>query len=165
MRLIAIFYFDATTYNYVQDLSFVSFLNRNSVSELMHEFVKNINQTMQDHRKIYEYPPWQLVCHRRHNNNAVLITDNEYPTSVSFELLEKIHKSPELMKNILNNCQDPRNVSTLYRVRVHETLVIVHENLDKIIARDIDELFEKSQNLSHQSRIFYKKKHWLLPSA
>lgn len=165
MRIIAIFYFTQHTYNYVQDLSFVSFFNRNSVSELMHEFVKGAVKTMHDHRKIFEYPPWQLVCHRVDENNAVMVTDNEYPTSISFELLQKVHESPEIMKNVLSDCQDPRTVSNMYRVRaqIDETLVILHENIEKIIKRgsDIDELVQKSEHLSNQSRMFYKvaKKH------
>ena len=165
MRIIAIFYFDQHTYKYVQDLSFVSFFNRNSVSELMHEFVKGAVKTIQDHRKIFEYPPWQLVCHRVQDINAVIVTDNDYPTNVSFELLKKIHESPNIITNILSNCQDPRTVSNMYRVRAQldETMVIMHENIEKIIKRgsDIDELVEKSETLSTQSRMFYKvaKKH------
>tara|TARA_B100000795_G_scaffold197364_1_gene151334 strand:+ start:88 stop:546 length:459 start_codon:yes stop_codon:yes gene_type:complete len=128
MRIIAIFYLNAGTYKYVQDLSFVSGLNRASVSELMHEFVKIAVKTMHDHRKIFEYTPWQLVCHRVDQNNAVMVTDNDYPSSVSFELLQKVHESPDIIQNMLSNCQDPRTVSNTYRVRAQLDEVIIHEN-------------------------------------
>tara|TARA_B110000285_G_scaffold235601_1_gene318517 strand:+ start:10064 stop:10567 length:504 start_codon:yes stop_codon:yes gene_type:complete len=161
MRIIAIFYFDQHAYKYVQDLSFVSSLNRNSVSELMHEFVKSTEKTIRDHCKIFEYTRWQLVCHRVHEDNAVMVTDNEYPTNVSFELLRKVQESPDIMTNILSNCQDPRTVSNVYRVRVDEMLVIIHEKNEETINCAVDEIVEKSENLSNQARTFYKvvKKH------
>lgn len=126
MRIVAIFYFDATGNKYVQDLNFVSFFNRSSVSELMHEYVKGALATLRDHRKIFEYPQWQLVCHRVHDNSAVLITDNEYPTSVSFELLRKVHECPDNMQYILSNSQNPWTVTPTLR----ETVVITHEKFE-----------------------------------
>lgn len=128
MRIIAIFYLNAGTYKYVQDLSFVSLFNRNSLSELMHEIVKRTVKTTHDHRKIFEYTPWQLVCHRVDQNNAVMVTDNDYPSSVSFELLQKVHESPDIIQNMLSNCQDPWTVSNTYRVRAQFDEVIIHEN-------------------------------------
>ena len=141
MRIIAIFYFNQYAYKYVQDLSFVDYFNRNSVSEQLHEFVKGTVKTIQDHRKIFEYPPWQLVCHHVQDINAVIVTDNEYPTNILFEFLQKIHESPDIITNILSNCQDPRTVSNMYRVKVDETMVIMHENLEG--GSDIDELVSR----------------------
>ncbi len=103
-----------------------------------------------------EYPPWQLVCHSVHENNAVMVTDNEYPTSVSFELLQKV--SPDIIQNILSDCQDPQTVSHVYRVRAQSNVdyFIMHENIEIKRGSDIDDLVQKSENLSTQSRMFYK---------
>lgn len=164
MKLVAAFIFEADNILYAEDLNFITFFNRNSVRELMHELVRLAATTTQDRRKIFEHPPWQLVVLKLEDKTLVMVTDNEYPTSVSYELLSKLVHDPTVLQNIITDCQDPR-CRPMYRVRqqLDETLVIMHENVDKILQRseDINELVQKSERLSQTSKTFYKvaRKH------
>tara|TARA_B110000879_G_C10953028_1_gene424450 strand:- start:196 stop:714 length:519 start_codon:yes stop_codon:yes gene_type:complete len=165
MRLVAASIFSNGGHEHVQQLNFVSYFSRKSVSELLRVLVQAVADSMEDHRKIFEHPPWQLVCHRIGDNVTVLVTDNEYPTSVSFELLQRLHNAPECVHRMLDECQEPYAISPLFRVKsqLNETMVIMHENVEQLIQRghDIDELVARSENLSVQSQMFYKvaKKH------
>jgi synaptobrevin family protein YKT6 len=165
MKLVAVFIFEADNILYVEDLNFVSYFNRNSVRELMHELVKIAVTNTCDTRKIFEHPPWQLVVLKLQDKTLVMVTDNEYPTAVSFELLMKLSHDVSGLPSIIEECKDPRTISPMYRInqQMDETLVIMHENVDKILQRseDINKLVQKSERLSNQSKIFYKvaRKH------
>lgn len=165
MKLVAAFIFEDNDVLYAEDLNFISYFNRNSVREIMHELVRAAVSNMQDTRKIFEHPPWQLVLMTMNQKTFVIVTDNDYPVGVSYELLMKLHHQPDVLTSMIRECQDPRTISPIYRVRqqLDETLVIMHENVDKILQRneDINELVQKSERLSNQSKIFYKvaRKH------
>jgi len=165
MKLVAAFIFEGDNTLYAEDLNFVSFFNRNSVRELMHELVRVAAENTQDIRKIFEHPPWQLVVLKLMEKTLVMVTDNEYPTSVTYEILMKLSTDSSILQHVLAECQDPRTISSLYRIRqqLDETLVIMHENVDKILQRseDINELIQKSERLSQTSKTFYKvaRKH------
>lgn len=165
MKLVAAFIFEGDDTLYAEDLNFVTFFNRNSVRELMHELVRVAAENAQDMRKIFEHPPWQFIVLKLPIKTLVMVTDNEYPTSVAYEILMKLSTEPSILQNVLTQCQDPRAISSLYRIRqqLDETLVIMHENVDKILQRseDINELVQKSERLSQTSKTFYKvaRKH------
>jgi len=131
----------------------------------MHELVRAAVETVDDMRKIYEHPPWQIVVLNFEERRFALVTDNEYPVYVAFELLTKLSMEPILLYKILEDCQDPRLISPLFRLReqIDETVVIMHENVDRILERgeDLAELVEKSERLSANSKQFYKvaRKH------
>jgi synaptobrevin homolog YKT6 len=164
MKLVAAFIFEADNILYAEDLNFVSYFNRNSVRELMHELVRVAASTTVDARKIFEHPPWQLVVLKLEDKTLVMVTDNEYTTVVTYELLMKLSRDPTVLQNIIEECQDPC-CRLMYRVRqqLDETIVIMHENVDKILQRseDINELVQKSERLSQTSKTFYKvaRKH------
>lgn len=166
MRIVAAFFVDKRTKSYVHksELSFVSYFNRSSVKELLCEFVLSASESLdQDpERKIFEHQDFLLCCHLIGDSVAVVVTDLEYPTRVTFELLRRIHADPSEvhLATILSQCQDPYAVDALMRTQqqLDETLVIMHENVNKILQRgdDIDRLVEKSERLSTQSKAFYK---------
>lgn len=166
MRIVAIYYVDmlGKSYVYKNELNFLSYFHRSSAEELMHEFVMIACESLDvdPERKIFEHHDVQLFCHRIGSNVAVLVADLEYPSRVSFELLRRIHEDPseEHLKMILTQCQDPYTVDALMHTQqqLDETLVIMHENINKILQRgdDIDKLVEKSARLSNQSKAFYK---------
>ena len=160
MKIVSIFLIEDEETRYVEDLNFVPYFNRLSVAELMREMVREAHLVAQDSRKIYEHPPWQILVLKTSTPHVAMVTDNEYPVSVAFEIMSKVQEQPALLDDILQHCQDPRTVSPMYRVRqqLDETLVIMHENVDKIIQRseDIAVLVEKSERLSASSKMFYK---------
>lgn len=171
MRIIAVYYLSTSQreYRHFHDLSFISYFNRNSVHELLNEFVLAAGNSLDVDpcRKVFEHDDVIIACHRIGEAVAVLVTDLEYPSRISFELLRRVHEdsSDVHLSQIVQQCQDPGTVDALIRVqqKLDETLVIMHENVNKILARgdSIDLLVEKSEHLSKQSKMFYKvaRKH------
>lgn len=90
--------------------------------------VKDAVRSLQDNRKILKHHRWQMCCHRVANAVAVIVTDNDYPTPLTFELLQKIHDAPEYLAAIVTECQNPRLIKPIYRT-VNPTLVIIHEHI------------------------------------
>ena len=171
MRIVAVYYVNTSKreYRLQHDLSFISYFNRNSVHELLNEFVLVAAQSLEVEvsRKIFEHDDVILACHRVGEVVAVLATDLEYPSRISFALLRRVHEDPSdaHLTQIVQQCQDPSTVDALIRMRhqLEETLVIMHENVNKVLARgdSIDALVQKSERLSKQSKLFYKvaRKH------
>lgn len=165
MRLVSVFVFDTEGCHYVEDLNFVSYFNRKSVSELMHELVRVAVERVDDTRRVIQHDPWQIIVLRLDSKKIAMVTDTEYPVGVAYEVMSKLYHQPELLQTVLENCQDPRTVSAMYRIRqqLDETIVIMHENIDKVLERgeNITELVEKSERLSASSKAFYKvaRKH------
>lgn len=171
MRIVAVYYINIVRkeYRLKHDLSFISYFNRNAVHELLNEFVLSAAHSMEVEvsRKIFEHDDVMLACHRVGEVVAVLVTDLEYPSRISFELLQRVHDdaSDTHLAQVVQQCQDPGTVDALIRVRhqLDETLVIIHENVNKVLARgdSIDALVEKSERLSKQTKMFYKvaRKH------
>jgi len=121
VKLVAVFIFKKDAIRHVEDLQFVSCLKRNSVRELMHEFVRIAAANIQDTRKIYEYPPWQFVLLKLDKQTLVMVTDIEYPVNVSYELLMKVYHEPNVLCNIGNgfavvfsHCQTDARVAHIY---------------------------------------------------
>ena len=171
MRIIAVFCVDTEQkkYRHKCELNFLSFFNRSSVEELLCEFALAASESLDQNpeRKIFVHHDIHLCCHRIDNVVAIIATDLEYPSRASFELLQRVHDntSDEHLATILKQCQDPFTVDAILHTqrRLDETLVIMHENVNKILQRgdQIDELVEKSARLSNQSKAFYKaaRKH------
>tara|TARA_B110001450_G_C17606264_1_gene475240 strand:+ start:43 stop:570 length:528 start_codon:yes stop_codon:yes gene_type:complete len=168
MRIVGIYIIDIQnkTCQYKDALNFVNTFSRRAVKELMHEFAIHAAETLLDpERKIFEHPDWSFSCQRFNDCAIVIVTDHEYPSRVAFELLRKLFDDPSEsnLMHILETRQDGTDAISRVKSSLGETLVIVHENIDKVIARghDIDDLVEKSANLSASSKMFYKtaKKH------
>jgi len=101
-------------------------------SDFPNAVVKDAIRRLHDDRKIFEHPRWQMCCHRVAQTVAVIVTDNDYPTSLTFELLQKIHDAPEHLATMVTECQNPRLIKSIYRT-VNPTLVIIHEHIRKEI--------------------------------
>ncbi len=156
-------------YHHKQNLRFVNFFQRNSVQALLDEFSLVAASRLQDpERKIYEHSDFQFLCYRYGDIVCILITDNEYPSRVSFDLLNHaMHtdSSEKYLEYVIEHCQNPHLFDNLNKVKhqLDETLVIMHENVNRVLERgdSIDELVERSERLSKTSKMFYKvaRKH------
>lgn len=160
MRIVSVYTFTENGCTMVEDLNFVAFYNRNAVTEIMRELVRQAVANTNDVRKIFDHDPWRILVLNFSTVHIGMVTDKEYPTSVAYELMLNVFHEPLLLGNLLTECQDPRVISPLYKLRhdLDETLVIMHENVDKILENgaNIDELIEKSSSLSEHSKTFYK---------
>ena len=111
-------------------------------------------------RKIFEHEQFYFICQRYNSKVVLMVTDSEYPSRVSFEIIRDIFEdeSEEFLNHVLDTRQDGLDVISRIKSDIQETMVIAHENINRVIARgeDIDKLVEKSQNLSANSKMFYK---------
>jgi synaptobrevin family protein YKT6 len=165
MKIIAVYVVDCQSQEFMtkNNLSFVSFLNRNSVKELLDAYVLHIVCDLQSpERKILEHESYIFSCHRIEQQGCVIVTDHEYPTRVSFNILTNVFQdtSQQHLQAIIEQYQDPRCIDKLTRIQnqLDETLVVMHENITLVLERgqNIDELVASSERLSQQSKMFYK---------
>jgi synaptobrevin family protein YKT6 len=110
---------------------------------------------------------------------GVIISDHEYPALVAHQLLSKIcdeflsrhAKSaiaaggpalsyPEL-KDYLVKYQDPQQADSIMKIQkeLDETKIVLHKTIESVLERGekIDNLVAKSNDLSGQSKMFYKQ--------
>lgn len=124
----------------------------------------------------------EYMCHvyvRSDSLSGVIVSDHEYPQRVSFTLLNKVldefaakHASfqwsaagdsglpyPELPE-FLSKYQNPREADAMTKIQsdLDETKIILHNTIEAVLARGekLDDLVEKSEGLSMQSKAFYK---------
>eukprot|EP00946_MAST-07B_sp_MAST-7B-sp1_P003342 g3342.t1 len=122
--------------------------------------------------------------------SGCVICDQEYPSRVAFSLIRKMLDAfakehgggtaggtpawtsmAEMSVNFapmgeaIVSYQDPNQVDKLSKIQkeLDETTQIMHETIDKVLERGVklDDLVDRSADLSSQSRMFYKtaKKH------
>ena len=93
-----------------------------------------------------------------------MITDDEYPDEVSLRIIEKmifLHVNKRLnASEFIKLYQNPEN-EQFYKINkdLDETKDIVYNVIDDILIRGekLDDLIEKSNKLSEQTKIFYKE--------
>lgn len=122
------------------------------------------------------------MCHvyvRADNLGAVLIADHEYPQRVAHTFITKVlddftAKVPcelwatasengvdfAVLPAYLAKYQDPREGDALTRIQddLDETKIVLQNTIEAVLERGekLDDLVEKSQQLSFQSKTFYK---------
>lgn len=159
------------------DLSSFSFFQRGSVAEFLNFFSKTvIERTPKGQRAKVEQDNYVGYVYVVANGLAtVLVTDNLYPSRVAFSLLNRISDEfclvfpqnswnsqiswPEL-KNLLTKAQNPESNDPMMKVQreLDETKVILHKTMASLLERGekLDDLVAKSDELSAQSKMFYK---------
>lgn len=115
---------------------------------------------------------------------ASLVTDQEYPPLAAQQILSKILdefvvKYPRSsyesytqkdgsvgnpcpfpsLKEYMKNYQDPKNVDSIMKIQqeLDETKIVLHKTIENVLERGekIDDLVQKSNNLSESSKKFY----------
>ncbi|PRD32891.1 UNVERIFIED_CONTAM: Synaptobrevin-like protein YKT6 [Trichonephila clavipes] len=162
------------------DLTTFGFFQRNSVQEFMNFssqiLVERCQPATRTSVKEQEY-----MCHvyvRADRLSATLISDHEYPHRVAHTLLNKILEEfsnkfaptswtgePNstvfpVLEQYLTKYQDPRQADSLTKIQdeLDETTIILHNTLQAVLERGekLDDLVVKSEQLSMQSKTFYK---------
>lgn len=168
MKIVSIYIFDIDQKicQSTENLLFINVFHRTFVKELMREFAIHAAESLDEiERKIFEHNDFQFICQRINSLATVIVTDKEYPSRSSFELTKQILNLPteKHIQKIIDERQDGLDAIGRIKRDIDQTLVIAHENIDKVLSRghDIDELVEKSANLSNASKTFYKtaRKH------
>eukprot|EP01113_Clastostelium_recurvatum_P042786 TRINITY_DN696_c0_g1_i1.p1 TRINITY_DN696_c0_g1~~TRINITY_DN696_c0_g1_i1.p1 ORF type:complete len:187 (-),score=48.88 TRINITY_DN696_c0_g1_i1:77-637(-) len=108
------------------------------------------------------------VCHvyvRGDGIGAVAITDLEYPARSAFvcimELVNSSGKHALDLDEMLRRYQDPAAGDKVQAVmkQVDDTKLIMHKNIDTVLQnhQSLDQLVDSTDQLSRQSKLFYKK--------
>jgi synaptobrevin family protein YKT6 len=122
---------------------------------------------------------------------GIIISDHEYPALVAHQLLSKVMDEflsshprsswqsasansivmPEL-KEYLTKYQDPHQADSIMKIQkeLDETKIVLHKTIESVLQRGekIDDLVAKSDGLSNQSKMFYRKQgppHFTLVST
>jgi synaptobrevin homolog YKT6 len=163
------------------DLQSFGFFQRGSVQEFMSFFTKTIvERTPAASRQSVKEAEYMCQVYVRADNLAgVLITDHEYPSRVSHTLLTKVldefaAKIPAgvwptaaensvdytLLPGYLAKYQNPREADAMTKMQddLDETKIILHNTIKAVLDRGekLDELVAKSEDLSINSKAFYK---------
>ncbi|KZT19340.1 snare protein YKT6 [Neolentinus lepideus HHB14362 ss-1] len=171
----------SSTLTQASDLSSFSFYQRGSVGEFMSFFSKTVaERTPAGQRQSVQENNY--VAHVYNRGGAeqlagVLITDQEYPVRPAFSLLTKVlddftAKVPQSQyanpagisfpeaTAYLQKYQDPRQADAIMKVQqeLDETKIVLHKTIESVLQRGekLDNLVDRSQALSAQSKMFYK---------
>ena len=127
-----------------------------------------------EHRGLYIY-----CLTKEHLCSCAILTNKEYPLRVIHHLLTKIiedykYKYGDLWKitkkdnefkldslnDYIKQYQDPKNVDKISNIKyqLEDTKDIIMKSIDKVLARgeQLDDLIEKTNDLSKSSKRFYK---------
>ena len=163
------------------DLSSFSFYQRGSVAEFMTFFTKTVvDRTPQGQRQSVQENMYTAHVYNRggaEQLSGIIITDQEYPVRPAFSLLTKMlddftAKVPQSQYSnpssisfseidmYIKQYQDPRQADSIMRVQqeLDETKIVLHKTIESVLQRGekLDNLVERSNALSAQSKMFYK---------
>ncbi|KAJ3115755.1 palmitoyltransferase [Phlyctochytrium bullatum] len=167
--------YDLTSFNYFQ---------RGSVQEFLNFFIQTVTERTQPgmRQKIEEMDSYAGHVYVRHDGLAgIIVTDKEYPTMPAFTVVNKVledfsSKFPQSdwaslspattsstfseLKQVLIKYQNPHEADPLLRVQrdLDETKIVLHNTMKSLLGRQekLEELVERSDALSSQSKMFYK---------
>lgn len=110
---------------------------------------------------------------------GIIISDHQYPALVAHQVLGKVvdeflAKNPRSswsagqptlvmpeLKDYLAKYQDPRQADSIMKIQqeLDETKIVLHKTIESVLQRGekIDDLVAKSDGLSAQSKMFYRK--------
>jgi len=162
------------------DLSSYSRFTRGSVAEFMSLFSKTVaERTRPGQRQDVEEKSYTFHVYARTEGVAgVIISDPDYPGLVAHQLLSKVvdeflaahprtafkaDPPPQLplpqLKDYIVKYQDPSQADSIMKIQreLDETKIELHKTIESLLERGekIDDLVEKSQGLSSQSKMFY----------
>lgn len=111
---------------------------------------------------------------------GIIISDHQYPALVAHQLLSKVldeflsshpksawsqgqqQQMPEL-KEYLAKYQDPHQADSIMKIQreLDETKIVLHKTIESVLQRGekIDDLVAKSDGLSAQSKMFYRRSY------
>jgi len=164
------------------DLSSYGYFQRQGVKEMLTFFSKTFSKrTDAGQRQSITHESFVVHVYVRSDGLAGTVTsDLEYPARVAFVLLTqmldeyaaavgetwKIASEPESVafpkiEEYLSKYQDPAAADKITKIQndLDETTAVLHKTIDSVLERGakLDELVERSNDLSSQSKMFYKQ--------
>jgi len=156
----------------IEDLSTFGFFDRKFALEFFTFISKSLLSRclLNDHTSVIENN-YKIHCYNNGILGIVIITDHEYDQRPIYYKIHKIINRYTigdrtiLTKNFLLDMQDPAKYDKICKINknLNETMNVLHESIENILKRgeDLDQLVEKSKDLSICSKEFYRqsKKH------
>jgi len=167
-----------------EDLSAFGFFQKQGVREMLTCFGKIIVKRIQPGQRITveqeQMNEYQVHSHVRTDGLSGAVTaDKEYPARVAFTMLAQLLDQfaaevsgwqtetresavafPPLADMIVR-CQDPASFDKIMKIQkdLDDTTAVLHQTIDGILERGekLDSLVERSDDLSKQSKMFYKQ--------
>ena len=163
------------------EVSEFGFFQRSGVREFLTFCTKTFTKrTKSGSRQVVEHEGY--LCHVQMKANGLgmcVITDKEYPGRVAFSLINdtlmkfeeacgKLWASAqanafdtfEPVVHAINHFQDPQEADKICKIQkqLDDTMNVMHQTIDKVLERGVklDDLVERSKDLSGQSKMFYK---------
>ena len=162
----------------VFELSSYGYFQKNSVSEMLTMAAREIfKRTKLGERQSVTQDLWAINTYIRLDGLGIaLVVDSEYPERVAFSLIGKlleevakqnwIHNLEESnfyfdpLKKAIKEYQNPAEADklTMIQKNLDQTMEIMHKTIDTVLERQVklEDLVEQSNDLSYQSKLFYK---------
>mmetsp|Transcript_20574 Transcript_20574/g.49832 ORF Transcript_20574/g.49832 Transcript_20574/m.49832 type:complete len:204 (-) Transcript_20574:107-718(-) len=171
---------------YAVDLSQMSFFQRGTVKEITALVIRTcVSKTNPgDYQRLEHEGNYVYIICRPSGIAGVCVADMEYPQRVAFAILTKLledfsaEHGTKISQDKSDNCmafpalddalqryQDPAAADKITKIQkdLEETKQVLYNTIDAVLARGekLDDLIDKSDSLSMQSKKFYKtaKKH------
>lgn len=163
------------------DLSTFGFFQRGTVKEMITFFAKLITKkTEPGQRQSVQNQEYYVHVYMRVDGMCACATcDAEYPARVAFSLLMKMMDEfeaahpkwrtetrnealvyPKLEEQVIKY-QDPTQADQIMKIQknLDETKAVLHQSIEGVLQRGekLEDLVEKSGELSSQSKLFYKQ--------
>eukprot|EP00591_Stephanopyxis_turris_P007086 CAMPEP_0195526500 /NCGR_PEP_ID=MMETSP0794_2-20130614/27603_1 /TAXON_ID=515487 /ORGANISM="Stephanopyxis turris, Strain CCMP 815" /LENGTH=178 /DNA_ID=CAMNT_0040657197 /DNA_START=231 /DNA_END=767 /DNA_ORIENTATION=+ len=164
------------------ELSSYGYFQRQGVKEMITFFSKTFTKrTQAGQRQSVSHEGFVVHCYVRSDGLAGTVTsDEEYPSRVAFVLLTQmldefastmgdVWKSETRPESVpfppidgyLAKYQDPAAADKVTKIQqdLDETTAVLHKTIDSVLERGVklDNLVERSDDLSKQSKMFYKQ--------
>lgn len=168
---------ESATIDSAVDFSDIGFLYRKNVQELCDFAVKQLAAAEDQTAYVSAKEPKieQCLFHkfRKDNSIAIIVVDAAYPSRAAFNILRELmteydstngnfpNGQSKVIHKGITEYQDPNNADKLAKIQANldETKDIMVQNLEKAIGRgeSLNEMLEKSENISAQSKLFADK--------
>lgn len=155
---------DATLMRSASDLSTFGYFQRSSADDFLKFTSKMVVSRMEVATRT-SIKEKEYICHafvRADNTAVVVVSDEEYPPKVAHTITLKIlEEFPQCnLELYLRKFQDPKEADSIMRLQAEldETKIILHSTIANLLKRGekLDDLVAKSEDLSSQSKLFYK---------
>lgn len=164
------------------ELSSFGYFQRQGVKEMLTFFSKTFTKrTQPGQRQSITHESYVVHCYVRSDGLAGSVTtDLEYPSRVAFVLLTQVmdeftsvhgtswrgvtqpySMTLDSLEGYLAKYQDPAAADKVTKIQkdLEDTTQILHKTIDSVLERGVklDNLVERSDDLSRQSKLFYKQ--------
>ncbi len=147
------------------DLSSIGYFQRSTVKEFIIFFTTTISSRINqgERKSIVDQDNYIHLYKNASGYTCAVVCDSEYPSRIAFTLINKILDEPIANLNLekfIVEYKDPSKIDNISKIQqdLNETKLIMNQTIEAILARGeaLDDLVKKSNNLSENSKLFYK---------